>query len=125
MILTVVDDLIFFSKIVEAARRTGTQVKSLAPMQLAQELRQNTDCQIILDLNLRSGDAVDLVRMLKTDPATRGVPILGFVSHVQTDLIRRAREAGCDKVVARSAFSEQLPQLLAELAAGTPTQSHD
>jgi hypothetical protein len=34
---------------------------------------------------------------------------------VQTDLIQAARESGCDRVMARSAFSQNLPAILAEL----------
>lgn len=122
MILVCVDDLIFLSKIRETARLTGVSVQTVAPSQLVQEIHQSPNCQIILDLNHRSGAAVDLLRTLKNDPATGEVPILGFVSHVQTDLIQRAREAGCDRVMARSAFSEQLPQLLKELAGVGPAQ---
>jgi CheY-like chemotaxis protein len=122
MVFVSVDDLIFLSKILDAARLLGVPVKSVPPSGLMQEIRQNPGCQLILDLNHRSGTALDLVRTLKNDPSTRGVPILGFVSHVQTELIGRARQAGCDKVVARSAFSEQLPRFLTELAGAGPAQ---
>jgi hypothetical protein len=41
------------------------------------------------------------------------VKTVGFLSHVQKDLAVAAREAGCDRVVARSAFTKDLPQILA------------
>jgi hypothetical protein len=44
------------------------------------------------------------------------VPTLGFVSHVDTATIQAARLAGVGSVLARSAFVEQLPQLLADSA---------
>jgi hypothetical protein len=44
------------------------------------------------------------------------VQVMGFLSHVQTDLAAAAHEAGCDFVLARSAFAQQLPQLLVKLA---------
>jgi hypothetical protein len=49
---------------------------------------------------------------LKTDPALAGIPTLGFVSHVDSPTIEAARRAGVDRVLARSAFVEQLPELL-------------
>jgi CheY-like chemotaxis protein len=125
MVFVSVDDLIFLSKILEAARLLGVPVKSVPPSGLVQEIRQNPGCQLILDLNHPSGTAIDLVRTLKNDPSTRGVPILGFVSHLQTKLIGCAREAGCDKVVARSAFSEQLPRFLTELAEARSARPHE
>lgn len=47
--------------------------------------------------------------------ALRGVTgrSIGFASHVDRDLIRRALDAGCGQVLARSAFFARLPALLA------------
>jgi hypothetical protein len=42
----------------------------------------------------------------------KGTSIIGFLSHVQGDLKLKAHEAGCDMVLPRSAFSQNLPQLL-------------
>jgi hypothetical protein len=41
-----------------------------------------------------------------------GGTVIGFVSHVNADAIRQARDAGLDQVLARSAFVESLPRLL-------------
>jgi hypothetical protein len=45
-------------------------------------------------------------------PACRAIPTLGYVSHVQTETINLARQAGVDQVLARSAFVEQLGGIL-------------
>jgi hypothetical protein len=37
---------------------------------------------------------------------------LGFYSHVQHELKLAAVEAGCDRILARSAFTAQLPDIL-------------
>jgi hypothetical protein len=50
---------------------------------------------------------------VRSDEATVNVPTVGFLSHVQKDLAVAAREAGCDRVVARSAFTKDLPRILA------------
>ena len=41
------------------------------------------------------------------------VRVIGFGSHVERELLDAARAAGCDEVLARSAFFGRLPQLLA------------
>jgi hypothetical protein len=43
--------------------------------------------------------------------------IIGFLSHLQGELKMKAQEAGCDMVLPRSAFSQNLPQLLRRHAA--------
>jgi hypothetical protein len=55
---------------------------------------------------------VQLIQKLKADPALQKISLLGYVSHVQGDLKQAAQEAGCDMVLARSAFSQNLPQIL-------------
>ena len=42
----------------------------------------------------------------------RGTSVIGFLSHLQGDLKVKALEAGCDMVMPRSAFSQNLPNLL-------------
>lgn len=114
-ILTVVEDLLFLSKIQQTASVLDLDVR---PMDLSTGAEARTDDlpqAIILDLNHRSISALELVRNLKAHAATTGIPIVGFASHVQADLISAARAAGCDIVLARSAFTRQLPQLLARL----------
>ena len=75
---------------------------------------------IIIDLNGTSVDALDLIGALKTDPETKGVELIGYVSHVQTDLRQAAEQKGCDIVVARSAFSQNLPAMLERYTGAQP-----
>jgi CheY-like chemotaxis protein len=116
VILAAVDDLIFLSKIQQTARLIGALVEPVDPRKLEQRVAPAGVCAVILDLNHRSGSAVEALRALKANPATAHVPVVGFVSHVQSDLIAAARDAGCDDVLARSAFTAQLAQLLRKLA---------
>lgn len=41
-----------------------------------------------------------------------GVPTVGFGSHVDRELLQAARAAGCDQVLARSAFFSRLREML-------------
>lgn len=115
-ILTVVDDLIFLSKIRETAHQVGVPLEVVDPGKVEARIAEFAVHSVILDLNHRSGKAVEVARAIKTNPATRQVQVMGFLSHVQGDLAAAAREAGCDVVLARSAFAQQLPKLLLSLA---------
>ena len=115
-ILVVVDDLFFLSKIQQTARQVGVLVEAIEPAQVKERAAKSSAHAVILDLNHRSGTAVEVARDLKGNPDTREVQVMGFLSHVQTGLAASAHEAGCDVVLARSAFAQQLPKLLMKLA---------
>ena len=112
MILAVVDDLLFLSKIQQTAQHVGVAVKSAGPTDLPGLAIEDVPNALIIDLNHRSGKALEVLRTLKSDLKTKGIAVIGFVSHVQNDLIAAARDAGCDLILARSAFVKQLPSLL-------------
>lgn len=116
IILAVVDDIFFLAKIQQTARQLGITVEAVPPDSLAAGLRENGACGILLDLNHHSGKAIAVLEQIKSHPSTRSIPVVAFVSHVQTDLVQAARAAGCGRVMARSAFSQQLPVLLRELS---------
>jgi CheY-like chemotaxis protein len=63
-------------------------------------------------LNFAGVDSLHLIRSLKADPATMKITLLGYLSHIQGELKLQAQEAGCDMVLARSAFSQNLLQVL-------------
>lgn len=111
-ILAVVNDLFFSAKISETARHTGAAVVFAATA--ADAIRKAREAGlIVIDLNFDGLGPLDLIGQLKGDPALRGIRVVGFLSHVQVDLMRRAEAAGCDEVMPRSAFSKNLPALLA------------
>lgn len=113
-ILAVVDDIFFLAKIQQTAHQLGIAVEVAAPDGLQGRVTSEGPSVILLDLNHRSGRSIEVLQGLKSDPATRAIPVISFLSHVQADLATAARAAGCDRVLARSAFSQQLPQLLRE-----------
>lgn len=111
-VLAILDDLIFTAKIQDAAKRA--QMKLVLAKTAADALTKAKDkpAVIVLDLNIASLDVLQLIRALKAEPATSGIRLVGFVSHVQTTVREAALKAGCDQVVARSAFSQNLPAIL-------------
>lgn len=113
-ILAAVEDLLFKSKISETASQLGIEASfPRSPGKLLDALRESPPDLLILDLNSARFEPLALLRNVRSDDAMRGVVTVGFLSHVQKDLAVAAREAGCDRVVARSAFTRDLPRILA------------
>jgi CheY-like chemotaxis protein len=101
-------DLFFSMKIIDAAKRIGATVQIVKDKAVALEKIKELPAMVIFDLNCTSADPIDLIRALKSDPETAGIRTIGFVSHVQAELRQQAVDSGCDVVVARSAFAQNL-----------------
>jgi CheY-like chemotaxis protein len=113
MILVAVDDLMFSSRISTAAKAVGAAMKFTRSVEsVLAAAREATPRLVILDLNSTRTQPLAIVAALQADPTLAGVPTVGFVSHVDTTTIEAARAAGVGRVLARSAFVEQLPELL-------------
>ncbi|HKP84517.1 MAG TPA: response regulator [Blastocatellia bacterium] len=113
-VIAVVDDMFFAAKINSAASAAGRQVERVKSReQLEQVISTHHPSLVLVDLNSERLDPLAVIEFFKSRPETGAVPIVGFVSHVQTELIRRAQEAGCDYVLPRSAFSQLLPEIVA------------
>jgi PleD family two-component response regulator len=113
MIVCVLDDLLFSVKISTAAKAVGADVYfERTPGMALARIKEKQPSLAIFDLNSARLDPLGVIAQLKSDPATRAIRTLGFVSHVHADTIAAAREAGVDEVVARSAFSERLGEIL-------------
>ena len=108
-VLAAVEDLLFRSKISETASSLGIEAAfPRNPRRLLDALRDSPPDLLVLHLNSARFEPLTLLRDVRSDEVTRGIPTVGFLSHVQKDLAIAAREAGCDRVVARSAFTKDL-----------------
>lgn len=117
-ILLMVEDLIFLSKIQQTAKLGNVVVENVVPAKILERLSGGEPVSaLICDLNYAGGLAIAAIREIKQQPNLHAVPVIGFVSHVQADVAASARAAGADVVMARSAFSQQLPQLLTRYSA--------
>ena len=113
-VLAAVEDLLFKSKISETASSLGIEAAfPRNPRRLLETLHESPPDLLVIDLNSARFEPLTLLRSVRSDRATRDVSTVGFLSHVQKDLAVAAREAGCDRVVARSAFTKNLPRILA------------
>jgi CheY-like chemotaxis protein len=111
-ILAVMSDLFFSVKINDAAKKLGMTAEFVKDKTLALEKAKAKPPLIILDLNCDAADPLGLIADIKADPDTAGIPLVGFISHVQTELRQRAQDIGCDTVVARSVFAQNLPAII-------------
>jgi hypothetical protein len=110
-----IEELFFQAKIQESARKLGVKVafmkndkEALAAMTDGEE---NKPALIVFDLNNANAKPLTLIPKLKAK-LKRSASIVGFLSHLQGDLKAKAVEAGCDVVMPRAAFSQNLPNLL-------------
>lgn len=110
-----VEDLFFLSKIQDTGRKMNVKVEFVkTDKELAEKMKASGvehPALIIFDLNNANAKPLTLIPKLKTK-FKKGTSIIGFLSHVQGDLKAKAHDVGCDMVLPRSAFSQNLPQLL-------------
>jgi PleD family two-component response regulator len=112
-ILAVVDDLLFTVKISDAAKRAGLEAEFVkSEKDVMEKAAHEKPLLIILDLNNNSVQPLELIAKLKSDGDLRHISLIGYLSHVQGELKQKAQEAGANIVMARSAFSQNLPQIL-------------
>jgi PleD family two-component response regulator len=116
-VLAAVTDLFFSVKLTEAAKRAGMSLEFVKEPEALLEKAGLKPSLIIFDLNLESIDPVGLITRLKASPDTRGISLIGYLSHIQAELKQRAQGAGCDMVLARSAFSQNMPLIFKRHAA--------
>lgn len=110
-VLAAVSDLFFSVKLTEAAKRAGLALEFVKePKELLEKARaEHKPSLIVFDLNFEALEPLKLIGKLKSKAETKGISLIGYLSHIQAELKQQAQEAGCDMVLARSAFSQNLP----------------
>ena len=112
-VIAAVSDMLFASKIRGTAEHLNVTVNfARTEAGLFDAAKADVPSLIILDLQDTRIDPFGLAARLKSDEQLRAVPLVGFFSHVHTELQRRALGAGFDKVLPRSAFTKNLPDIL-------------
>jgi CheY-like chemotaxis protein len=112
-VIAAVDDMFFASKIRATAEHLGLDVRFAKSVETVIETaRAELPLLIIADLHSEKCNPFNLAEQLKADEQLRAVPLVGFFSHVQTALQRRAEQSGFDRIMPRSAFSKHLPEIL-------------
>ena len=115
-IICFIEDLFVVAKMQEAARKLGIKIQfSKAEKETLAAITEAPEAErpslIVFDLNNGNAKPLSAIPKLKAK-LKRGTSIIGFLQHIQGDLKLKAIEAGCDSVMPRSAFSQNLPNLL-------------
>jgi CheY-like chemotaxis protein len=111
-IVAFIDDLFFMAKVQETARKLNVKVNFVKSDKDVLHLAgEEKPALIIIDLNHHTVKPLVVIPKLKAK-FKKETNIIGFLSHLQGELKVKAQEAGCDMVLPRSAFSQNLPQLL-------------
>ena len=112
------DDLMFTSRIIATARQLGLEIRTAGAQAGLEKLaEQQAPRCVILDLSNRGLDVGALIRRLR-EACPQPPFVVGYGSHVDTATLRAAREAGCDLVLPRSKFVDELPKALPDWVAG-------
>lgn len=113
-VLLLCDDLLFGSKVTATGRAHGVPVAVARTPAQAVTKAAGAAC-VIVDLHQ---DGLNLAELLSELRAAGVQRVIGFGSHVDAETLKAARRAGCDLVMPRSQFSEQLEEKLAGWVAG-------
>ncbi len=102
-------------KVLETAKQLGLEFKVAMAIEPFLELARSQPKLALVDLNARAG-AVEAITRIRAagDASTKNLRVIGFLSHVQCDLAAQAQAAGCDEVLPRSTFTQNLAAILSQ-----------
>jgi CheY-like chemotaxis protein len=107
-----VPDLFFSSKITGTASHLGLKVILAGNSEVLLARAAEGAAIVMLDLSATQLDPIGTITRLKSDPATAEIRIVVFANHENAEGMQRARDAGCNEVMTRGAFSSALPSIL-------------
>ncbi len=108
-VVAFVDDLFFQMKLAETAKQLGVEVKVAVNGEALLGLMESDPKLVIVDLNARSQPLQAIEKLRQSHKDTR---VVGFLSHVQRELAEQAQAAGCNEVLPRSSFTQNLAAIL-------------
>jgi len=107
-VVAIVPDLFFATRIAATAQAAGVAIEMAQTQGVVRRVQAEKPDLVVIDLHAK--DALTLVMELKS--ATPQTPIVGFYSHVDTELRRQALATGADAVLPRSRFHARLAEIL-------------
>jgi|ERR1700722_1051341 CheY-like chemotaxis protein len=111
--IALIDDLFFLAKVHETAKHTGVTLETAATgEQLLKAAAGSPAALILVDLNAKQGALSAIEHLCSSKGQGNPRRVIAFLSHVQTDLAERARAAGCQDVMPRSKFTQNLAEIL-------------
>lgn len=114
MLVALVDDLMFLSRIREAARGSGADVRSVRGGEALIAAARAGARLVLVDADSTRIAWQGALEALRSLPEFAALPVVAFVSHANPAQAQAARAAGATRVLARSAFVQELPHLVAD-----------
>jgi DNA-binding NarL/FixJ family response regulator len=112
-VVALIDDIFFQGKVQQTAKLTGVTLQTASTVeQLLAAAVENPAALLIVDLNARCGPLEAIESLCQSSSAGNPRRVIAFLSHVQTELANRAVAAGCQQVMPRSAFTQNLAAIL-------------
>ena len=108
-VVALMDDIFFQMKVAETAKHLGLEFKVATNADALLSLLEPKPQLVIIDLNARSQPVDAIVKLRAAAPDIR---VVAFLSHVQRELAEQAKNAGCDEVMPRSSFTQNLAAIL-------------
>lgn len=108
-VIALMDDIFFQMKVAETAKHLGLEFKVATNVDALMALLEPAPQLVIVDLNARS---LPVEAIAKVREAAKDVRVVAFLSHVQRELAEQARAAGCEEVMPRSSFTQNLAEIL-------------
>jgi CheY-like chemotaxis protein len=113
MVIVGGDDLLLQSRIRATAQAVAAPIQFVRQRDaLLAAVRATPPSLVILDLDCDPLDPLAVIRAMRADPAMAGIPLVGYGAHTHAERLQSARDAGCDRVFARSRFVASLPELI-------------
>jgi DNA-binding NarL/FixJ family response regulator len=118
-VVALVDDIFFQAKMKETAKLVGIALEAQGSAKgFLEAVEKGKPQVVIIDLNARD-KPLEALRSLRTlpamqasDAASNPARIIAYLSHVQTELAAEAKAAGCEDVMPRSKFTQNLAAIL-------------
>lgn len=108
-VVALMDDLFFQMKVAETAKHLGVEFKVAANGAVLATMLEPPTKLVVIDLNAKSDPVATIAQLRATQ---KELPIVAFLSHVQTELAARAKAAGSSEVLPRSVFTQNLARIL-------------
>jgi len=108
-VVALMDDIFFQMKVAETAKHLGIEFKVATTTDALLGLLEPRPQLVIVDLNARN-QPIDAIVKLRA--ASKDIRVVAFLSHVQRELAEQARIAGCNEVMPRSSFTQNLAEIL-------------
>lgn len=116
-LVALVEDLLFLSRIREAGRAKGVEVAAVRGEADLLAAWRGGARLVLVDADSERLPWRAALAALRAEAGADAIPVIAFVSHVRADLAAAARTAGASRVMARSAFVQELPELVARARA--------